>query len=147
MLSGKRIAAEDSSCKTQSGVILSGNGTGKPALLRRVEYSKYVAESVCNTLELTGRTESQLQSNDNLCCVVLTFESEDKDTQCDYSWRSYLILSLLTVPSPKVTNFPQFKDRQHYSKVLINSFATNGHRHLRILFIESKVRNLCITQV
>ena len=42
-------------------------------------------------------------------------------------------LTLMTVPSPKLINFPKLqnwvilKNKQHHGKVLLNSFAINGH--------------------
>ena len=42
----------------------------------------------------------------------------------------------------KITNWVKLKNKQHYSKELLNSFTMNGH----VLYIESKARKLCITQ-
>ena len=44
----------------------------------------------------------------------------------------------------KRTNWVKLKNKQHHSKVLLNSFPINGH--VRVLSIESKVRKLCITE-
>ena len=62
-----------------------------------------------------------------------------------------LTLSLLTMPSPKliklskITNWVNLKNKQqHHSKVLLNSFAMNGHT---LASIESKVRNFVSPKV
>ena len=46
----------------------------------------------------------------------------------------------------KITNWVKLTNKQYHSKLLLNSFAMNGHNLIRLLFVELKVRKLCINQ-